>query len=50
MRFLESNSSDDDATLKKNYRNLVKKHHQDVISGQGASQSIIDEATKNFKK
>ncbi|MCT7538168.1 DnaJ domain-containing protein [Aliarcobacter butzleri] len=47
---LESNSSDDDATLKKNYRNLVKKYHPDIISGQGASQSIIDEATKKLQE
>lgn len=47
---LESNSSDDDATLKKNYRNLVKKHHPDIISGQGASQSIIDGATKKLQE
>ena len=43
---LESNASDDDGTLKKNYRKLVKKHHPDIVSGQGASQNIIDEATK----
>ncbi|MFY4841919.1 DnaJ domain-containing protein [Aliarcobacter butzleri] len=47
---LESNLSDDDATLKKNYRNLVKKYHPDIISGQGASQSIIDEATKKLQE
>lgn len=47
---LESNSTDDDATLKKNYRNLVKKYHPDIISGQGASQSIIDEATKKLQE
>jgi DnaJ like chaperone protein len=50
MKILESNPNDDDSTLKKNYRNLVKKHHPDIISGQGAAQNIIDEATKNFKK
>ena len=47
---LESNNSDDNATLKKNYRNLVKKHHPDIISGQGASQNIIDEATKKLQE
>ena len=47
---LESNASDDNATLKKNYRNLVKKHHPDIISGQGASQNIIDEATKKLQE
>jgi DnaJ like chaperone protein len=47
---LQSESSDDDATLKKNYRNLVKKHHPDIISGQGATQNIIDEATKKLQE
>ena len=47
---LESNPSDDAATLKKNYRSLVKKHHPDIISGQGATQNIIDEATKKLQE
>ena len=47
---LNSNISDDDATLKKNYRSLVKKHHPDIISGQGAAQNIIDEATKKLQE
>lgn len=47
---LESNSSDDNNMLKKNYRNLVKQHHPDIISGQGASQNIIDEATRKLQE
>ena len=47
---LEANSSDDEGTLKKKYRSLVKKHHPDIISGQGASQGIIDEATKKLQE
>ncbi len=47
---LESNQNDDVATLKKNYRSLVKKHHPDIISGQGAAQNIIDEATKKLQE
>lgn len=47
---LEANASDDDNTLKKKYRNLVKKHHPDIVSGQGASQDIIDEATKKLQE
>jgi len=47
---LESKSSDDAATLKKNYRTLVKKHHPDIISGQGAAQNIIDEATRKLQE
>ncbi|MDX9962033.1 MAG: TerB family tellurite resistance protein [Aliarcobacter sp.] len=47
---LESNISDDAATLKKNYRTLVKKYHPDIITGQGASQNIIDDATKKLQE
>jgi len=47
---LESQKEDDDKTLKNNYRRLVKKHHPDIISGQGASQNIIDEATKKLQE
>ena len=47
---LESKTDDDNATLKKNYRTLVKKHHPDIISGQGAAQNIIDEATKKLQE
>ena len=47
---LESKPSDDTATLKKNYRSLVKKHHPDIISGQGATQNIIDEATRKLQE
>ena len=47
---LESNPADDAATLKKNYRSLVKKHHPDIISGQGAAQNIIDEATRKLQE
>ncbi len=47
---LESNPSDDATILKKNYRSLVKKHHPDIISGQGAAQNIIDEATKKLQE
>jgi len=47
---LGTNSSDDEQTLKKNYRNLVKKHHPDILEGRGESQSIIDEATKKLQE
>jgi len=47
---LESNSNDDNATLKKNYRTLVKKHHPDIVSGSGAGQDIIDQATKKLQE
>lgn len=47
---LESNPNDDNNTLKKNYRNLVKKHHPDIVAGQGASEDIINQATKKLQE
>ena len=47
---LESTPNDDASTLKKNYRKLVKQHHPDIVSGQGASQDIIDAATKKLQE
>ncbi|WP_428023043.1 TerB family tellurite resistance protein [Arcobacter sp.] len=49
-KILESTKEDNDKTIKNNYRKLVKKHHPDIISGQGASQNIIDEATKKLQE
>lgn len=47
---LESKSDDSEEILKKNYRKLVKKYHPDIISGQGGTQSIIEEATKKLQE
>ncbi|NVJ52553.1 MAG: TerB family tellurite resistance protein [Campylobacteraceae bacterium] len=47
---LDSNESDDNNTLKKNYRKLVKQHHPDIVAGRGESQSIIDEATRKLQE
>lgn len=47
---LESNPTDDNNTLKKNYRKLVKQHHPDIIAGQGASEDIIEQATKKLQE
>jgi len=47
---LESNSNDDNNVLKKNYRKLVKQHHPDIVSGQGASKDIIDQATRKLQE
>ena len=47
---LESKAEDDDSALKKNYRKLVRKHHPDIVTGQGATQNIIDEATKKLQE
>mgnify|MGYP000143707800 FL=1 len=35
--------------IKKAYRKLVKEHHPDIVTGQGASQSIIEEATAKLQ-
>lgn len=42
--------TDDMNTIKKKYRELVKKNHPDIVTGQGASQSIIDEATTKLQE
>jgi len=44
------NVTDDMKIIKKKYRELVKKNHPDIITGQGASQSIIDEATEKLQE
>lgn len=44
------NENDDDNTIKKSYRSLVKEHHPDIIAGRGESQSIIDEATQKLQE
>ena len=46
---LDVNISDDMSTIKKKYRALVKENHPDIITGQGAEQSIIDEATAKLQ-
>jgi DnaJ like chaperone protein len=42
--------TDDMKIIKKKYRELVKINHPDIITGQGASQSIIDEATTKLQE
>ena len=47
---LDVEITDDMKVIKKKYRDLVKKNHPDIITGQGASQSIIDEATVKLQE
>ncbi|OCL99287.1 DnaJ-like protein DjlA [Aliarcobacter thereius] len=47
---LNSNPNDEFSIIKKNYRELVKNNHPDIITGKGATQSIIDEATKKLQE
>jgi DnaJ like chaperone protein len=42
--------ADDMSSIKKKYRALVKLNHPDIITGQGAEQSIIDEATAKLQE
>ena len=49
-KILEVDENISDSELKKVYRTLVKKYHPDIITGQGAKQSIIDEATKKLQE
>ncbi|MEA3290133.1 MAG: TerB family tellurite resistance protein [Campylobacterota bacterium] len=44
-------SKDDDmSTIKKKYRALVKENHPDIVTGSGAEQSIIDQATEKLQE
>jgi DnaJ like chaperone protein len=47
---LEATPQDDLATIKKKYRTLVKQHHPDIVSGQGASTDIINQATAKLQE
>ncbi len=47
---LGANQGDDMSIIKKKYRTLVKQNHPDIITGQGAKQSIIDQATKKLQE
>ena len=49
-KVLGADSNDDMTIIKKKYRVLVKKNHPDIITGQGAKQSIIDQATKKLQE
>ena len=40
----------DFATVKKEYRRLVRQNHPDILMGQGKEQSIIDEATEKLQE
>ncbi len=47
---LGASKDEDMSSIKKKYRILVKQHHPDIISGQGASKDIIDEATAKLQE
>ena len=41
---------DEMSEIKKKYRRLVKENHPDIVTGQGADQSIIDAATAKLQE
>ena len=47
---LNASKDEEMSAIKKKYRQLVKENHPDIITGQGASQSIIDEATTKLQE
>jgi len=47
---IEVDSNIDDKQLKKQYRSLVKKYHPDIVTGKGADQATINEATKKLQE
>ena len=44
-KILGVNAGDDMNTIKKTYRNLVRKYHPDIIKSQNKDESYIEEAT-----
>ncbi|MEA3512104.1 MAG: TerB family tellurite resistance protein [Campylobacterota bacterium] len=49
-QILGVSASDDMSTIKKKYRALVREHHPDIVTGQGASQSMVNEATTKLQE
>jgi DnaJ like chaperone protein len=48
--FLGVKPSDSDQVIKRRYRELVKKHHPDIVRGQGKDQHSIEEATRKLQQ
>ena len=46
---LEASEDDDFSSIKKKYRTLVRKYHPDIVTGQGADQSTIDQANTKLQ-
>jgi len=46
---LEASKDDDFSSIKKKYRTLVRKYHPDIVTGQGADQTTIDQANTKLQ-
>ncbi len=49
-KVLGASKDNSDSEIKKIYRKLVRENHPDIIMGQGAKQSIIDQATAKLQE
>lgn len=49
-KILGVSPSDDMKTIKKRYRDLVKKYHPDIIQAQGANEHYIQDATRKIQE
>lgn len=49
-KILGASASDDMKSIKKKYRDLVKKHHPDIIQAQGADEHYIEDAMQKTQK
>jgi len=49
-KILDVSASDDLKTIKKKYRELVKKYHPDIIQAQGADAHYIQDATRKIQE
>ncbi len=49
-KVLGASEEDDMATIKSKYKKLVRENHPDLLMGKGASESIIEEATKKLQE
>ncbi len=49
-KILGANQDEDFASIKKKYRKLVRQYHPDIVTGQGADQSTIDQANTKLQE
>ncbi len=49
-KILGANQDEDFASIKKKYRKLVRQYHPDIVTGQGADQTTIDQANTKIQE